>query len=79
MRLYVGNLSWEVSWQDLKDHFKSCGRVVRADVPTGADGRSKGFGLVEFAEVEDAERAIVTLNDTELNGRLIFVREDREA
>jgi RNA recognition motif-containing protein len=78
-RVYVGNLSWDVSWQDLKDHMKTCDEeVVRADVMTGPDGRSKGCGVVEFATVEGAQKAVATLNDTELNGRQIFVREDRE-
>ena len=77
--VYVGNLSWDVSWQDLKDHFKTCGNVVHADVMTGHDGRSKGCGLVTFSSAGDAQAAINTLHDTELNGRLIFVREDREA
>jgi len=78
-RLYVGNLSWNVAWQDLKDYFKQCGHVVRADVMTGSDGRSKGCGLVEFETPEQAMTAIATLNDTELKGRPIFVREDRES
>lgn len=77
-RVYVGNLSWDVSWQDLKDHMKSSGEeVIRANV-LSSNGRSKGCGVVEFATVEGAQRAIATLNDTELNGRQIFVREDRE-
>jgi RNA recognition motif-containing protein len=63
---------------DLKDHFKQAGTVVRADVLEEAGGRSKGCGLVEFATVEEAQRAIDALNDSELKGRLIFVREDRE-
>lgn len=77
-RVYVGNLSWNVSWQDLKDHMRSAGEVTRADVMTGADGRSKGCGIVEYSTEEGAKEAVVTLNDTELNGRQIFVREDRE-
>lgn len=77
-RVYVGNLKFEVSWQDLKDHMKQAGRVLRADVMTDANGRSKGCGIVEFESAADAEQAIATLNDTDLNGRLIFVREDRE-
>jgi RNA recognition motif-containing protein len=78
-RVFVGNLSWNVSWQDLKDHFKKSGHeVTRADVLKGPDGRSKGCGLVEFANIEGAQKAILTLNDTELHGRQIFVREDRE-
>lgn len=78
-RVYVGNLKFEVSWQDLKDHMKQAGRVLRADVMTDSTGRSKGCGIVEFASSSDARNAISTLNDTELDGRLIFVREDRES
>lgn len=75
--VYVGNLSWQVKWQDLKDHFKQCGLVVRADVLEEHDGRSKGCGLVEFSSPQEAHEAIQSLNDSELMGRLIFVREDR--
>ena len=78
--VYVGNLSWDVSWQDLKDHFKSAGHVTHADVMLEPGStRSKGCGLVTFANAKDAQTAIATLHDTELNGRLIFVREDRES
>jgi len=77
--VYVGNLAWDVSWQDLKDHFKSVGTVQHADVMMEpGTTRSKGCGLVTFANARDAATAISTLHDTELNGRLIFVREDRE-
>lgn len=78
-RVYVGNLSWDVAWQDLKDHMRQVGDVLFAEVMTdGITGRSKGCGIVEFHSSQDAQRAIRTLNDTELKGRLIFVREDRE-
>jgi RNA recognition motif-containing protein len=77
-RVYIGNLSWGVSWQDLKDHMREAGEVTRADIMTGPDGRSKGCGIVEYSTVEEAKKAVLTLNDTELNGRQIFVREDRE-
>jgi RNA recognition motif-containing protein len=78
-RVYVGNLSWDVAWQDLKDHMRQVGDVLFAEVMTEANtGRSKGCGIVEFHTSEDAQRAIRTLNDTELKGRMIFVREDRE-
>jgi len=77
--VYVGNIAWNVTWQDLKDHFKSAGTVLHADVMAEADtGRSKGCGLVVFANARDAENAIATLHDSELKGRQIFVREDRE-
>jgi len=78
-RVYVGNLSWETSWQDLKDHFRSAGEVTHADVMQDSDGRSKGCGLVAFANAHDAANAISTLHDSILGGRSIFVREDREA
>ena len=78
-RVYVGNLAWSVSWQDLKDVMKTTGHeVTRADIMLTPDGRSKGCGIVEFATVEGAVQAVTELNDIELNGRRIFVREDRE-
>jgi len=78
-RVYVGNLSWDVTWRELKDYMKTTGcEVTRADVMLAHDGRSKGCGIVEFATADGARRAVLTLNDTELYGRQIFVREDRE-
>ena len=76
--VYVGNLSFQVSWQDLKDHMKQAGNVVRANVIMDGDGRSKGCGLVDYETVEEANQAISSLHDTKLKGRLIFVREDRD-
>mmetsp|Transcript_7121 Transcript_7121/g.11629 ORF Transcript_7121/g.11629 Transcript_7121/m.11629 type:complete len:487 (-) Transcript_7121:166-1626(-) len=79
-RLYIGNLSYSVTWRDLKDHMKTTGgEVTRADILEYPDGRSKGCGIVEFATAEEAHEAIDQLNDSELMGRQIFVREDREA
>merc|ERR1719343_1560358 len=78
-RVYVGNLAWEVSWQNLKDLMKTLNHeVVRVDIMQTSDGRSKGCGIVEFATAQGATEAVLTLNDTELSGRRIFVREDRE-
>ena len=78
-RIYISNLSWEVTWRELKDHITACGlEVVRADVLMGNDGRSRGCGIVELATVKEAMSAIGGFHDTELMGRKIFVREDRE-
>lgn len=77
-RVYVGNLSWDVAWQDLKDHMRQAGEVIHAEVITEYNGRSKGCGIVEYSSEEEAQEAITTLTDTELKGRMIFVREDRE-
>ncbi|GAX14247.1 hypothetical protein FisN_1Hh441 [Fistulifera solaris] len=78
-RVYVGNLSWRVNWQSLKDFMKSHDLdATRVDVMMAPDGRSKGCAIVEFATADDARKAVLTLNDSELEGRQIFVREDRE-
>lgn len=76
--VYVGNLSWRSAWQDLKDHFKPAGNILRADVMMGQDGRSRGCGLVEFSTIGEAKDAIDTLNGTVLEDRVITVREDKE-
>jgi len=81
-RVYVGNLAWSCTWKDLKDHFRSVGEVTRADVLCEGNiegGRSKGYGIVEFKNAEEAQAAVEQLTDTEIKGRQIFVREDREA
>lgn len=57
---------------------RSGGHVVRADIMTDLDGRSKGCGIVEYATPSEARDAIIRLNNTELLGRPIHVREDRE-
>ncbi len=79
-RLYVHNLSYRVSWQDLKDHFRACGNVVYAEVMKMPDdpSKSKGCGIVEYETPQEAARAIRELADSELQGRPILVREDRE-
>lgn len=77
-RVYVGNLSWSTRWQDLKDHMRKAGEVVHAEIFTESFGRSAGCGIVEFETSSDAENAIISMNDSMLDGRQIFVRADRE-
>lgn len=78
-KLYVAQLAWGVSWQDLKDHFKQIGTVIRADVALEGDSRrSKGYGFVEFENSDDAARAVMELHDSDLKGRRITVRQYRE-
>jgi len=76
-RVFVSNLAWETSWQDLKDHFKQAGNVVYANVMKSGE-RSKGCGIVEFDTTEEAAAAIADLNESVLHDRNILVREDRE-
>ena len=77
-RLFVSNLDFATSWQDLKDHFRQVGSVARADVMKDENGRSRGLGTVEMASPDDALSAISMLSNSELGGRQILVREDRQ-
>jgi len=77
-RCYVGNLSYSTKWPTLKDHMRAAGDVIYAEVYIDGNGKSKGCGIVEYATAREAANAIKTLNDTTLDDRLIFVREDRE-
>lgn len=77
-RVFVGNLSYRTPWQALKDHMRQAGNVIRAEVFSDSLGRSAGCGVVEFETEEMARLAISNLNDSVLDGRPIFVREDRE-
>ncbi len=73
-KLFVGSLSWGLSWQDLKEAFGEHGEVVYTKVITDREtGRSKGFGFVEFASVEEAAAAKEAMDGVELDGREIKV------
>ena len=76
--LYVGNIPWRSSWQDIKDYFREVGSVIRVDIPMDkATRRSRGFATVLFEKKEDALAAIDRLNNTEMGGRSITVRLDQ--
>jgi RNA recognition motif-containing protein len=73
-KLFVGNLSWSTTDQSLGDFFATIGEVVSARVVLERETRrSRGFGFVEMANAELAERAVAELNDKELDGRAIRV------
>lgn len=75
-RLYVGNLAWTVTDQDLHDAFSEAGDVESSQVIMDrATNRSRGFGFVEMATDEAAEAAIKNLNGREIKGRPIRVNE----
>jgi RNA recognition motif-containing protein len=77
-RVYVSNLAWRTTWRGLKDHMRSAGEVTYADVYLDKETRrSRGCGVVEYEDEASAQRAIRELNETTLDGRLIYVREDR--
>jgi cold-inducible RNA-binding protein len=78
VKIYVGNLSFNMSEDDLKHKFEEFGAVNSVNVIKDRDtGKSKGFGFVEMAEKEAGESAINELNGTELEGRRIIVNEAR--
>lgn len=73
-KLFVGSLSWGLSWQDLKEAFNEHAEVVYAKIITDREtGRSKGFGFVEFNSPEDASKAKDAMDGVELDGREIKV------
>src|SRR5438045_9153618 len=76
--LYVGNLSFQTTSEDLKDHFAQAGSVESASVVEGRmTGRSRGFGFVEMATAEEAAAAIEQFNGKEFSGRNLTVNEAR--
>lgn len=77
-KLYVGNLSYAVTQDDLTELFSRAGKVESAVVVTDKfSGQSRGFGFVEMADANEAAQAIQTLNDTDLKGRRIKIDEAR--
>ena len=76
MNIYVGNISWGLTDQDLENVFAEYGKVDAAKIITDrATGRSRGFGFVEMSD--GAEAAIEALNGTEVDGRELVVNESR--
>ena len=77
-KLYVGNLAYSVTNEDLEGLFSQAGKVESAVVVSDKfSGQSRGFGFVEMADSNDAARAIEEFNETELKGRNIKVNEAR--
>ena len=75
--IYVGNLSFQTTESDITDAFSSFGAVESVSIITDREtGRSKGFGFVQMAEA-DADKAITSLNGTDLGGRNLTVNEAR--
>jgi cold-inducible RNA-binding protein len=75
-KVFVGNLSFDVTREELMEAFGAAGKVVDAKLPTDREtGRPRGFAFVEFEDDESAEKSIQLLNGKDLRGRPIRVNE----
>ena len=77
MNIYVGNLIYAATSQDLKDLFGQYGEVQDSEVITFRSGKSKGFGFVTMADQDSANSAINALNGKDYQGRPLIVNEAR--
>ena len=78
MNIYVGNLSYDVTQEDLQQAFQAHGEVMSANVITDKfTGRSRGFGFVEMAKEDEGRAAIEALKGMDIKGRTINVNEAR--
>lgn len=78
MNIYVGNLSYTVTEDDLRQAFESYGQVTSANIIKDKfSGQSKGFGFVEMPSQEEATAAIAAMNGKEMKGRNLSVNEAR--
>lgn len=78
MNIYVGNLSWSMTDEDLTNLFSQYGQVTSGKIlKDKMSGRSKGFGFVEMEDDEAARTAIANLNETEVMGRKLIVNESQ--
>jgi RNA recognition motif-containing protein len=76
MNIYIGNLAYTVTEDDLREAFSEFGQVESASIINDKfSGRSKGFGFVDMPNDSEAREAIESLNDKDLNGRTIKVNE----
>ena len=77
-KLYVGNLSYQTTDQQLRDMFAETGNVTSAQVVTDKyTGQARGFGFVEMATEDEAQQAIATINGRSVDGRTLVVNESR--
>ena len=78
MNIYVGNLSWSMTDEDLSTLFSEYGTVTSAKIlKDKMNGRSKGFGFVEMEDEEASKAAIAGLNENEIQGRKLIVNESQ--
>jgi len=78
MNIYIGNLPYSISEDELRDLFAAHGEVTSANIIMDRDsGRSKGFGFIEMPDKAQGEAAINAINQTDVQGRSVRVNEAR--
>ena len=78
MHIYVGNLPWDLTEEDLREAFAAFGEVETAKIVTDREtGRARGFGFVEMSNKDEGTAAISGMNEKDLKGRSIKVNEAR--
>jgi RNA recognition motif-containing protein len=78
MNIYVGNVSWQLTSEDLQELFTPYGEVASSKIATDRQtGRSRGFGFIEMPDDAQAQAAIAALNQAEVDGRNIVVNESK--
>ena len=81
--MFIGGISWNLEWQDIKDAFKEFGEVSYVKIIKDREtGKSRGFGFIEFSAIEEAAAAKEAMDGAELDGRNIkvdFAQEKEEA
>ena len=79
MKLFVGNLSWNTSEQELREIFEVHGELEEVRLITDREtGRSRGFGFVTCSNQDDAESAMAAMHGAEVDGRALNVNQARE-
>lgn len=76
-KLFVGNINWNASKEDLENIFGEYGELEEAILIKDENGRSKGFGFITFVNDADAVKATAELNGFQIDGRPLFVNEAR--
>ena len=79
MNIYIGNLNYDISEDELMDIFKEYGEVASVKIIIDKySGRSKGFGFIDMPTDQEASEAMENVNDTDIKGRRIKVNQARE-
>ena len=78
MKIYAGNLTYDITEEQLQEEFTTFGEVVSVSIPTDKyTGRPRGFAFVEMSKVAEGQAAVKGLNGKELKGRTLVVNEAR--